>query len=131
MGVKKSNFVADTTVPVNSTFDFVINGQNFKITIENFKTLLGIGNGNPDPNVIFRALDYTILVSDDFVVGTGPIAFTFPPNPTKSVTLKNNGIDPITLNGNGASVEGGLTLATTQSETYLHDPTANNWMKVT
>jgi len=32
MGLKKSKFTADNSVPSGSTFDFVSNGQNFKIT---------------------------------------------------------------------------------------------------
>lgn len=39
---KKSNFVADTAIPDGSTLDFVVNGQNFKITKANFLAALGV-----------------------------------------------------------------------------------------
>ena len=42
MGLKKSKFVADTTIPSTGTLDFVANGQNLKITKENFLTDLGV-----------------------------------------------------------------------------------------
>lgn len=42
MGLKKSKFAADTAIPAGSTFDFVINGQNFKITKEDLLTALGV-----------------------------------------------------------------------------------------
>jgi hypothetical protein len=42
MGVKKSNFSALTTIADTSTFDFVINGQNFKITKADFLAAMGV-----------------------------------------------------------------------------------------
>ena len=42
MGTKKSDFVADTVVADTSTFDFVINGENKKITKANLLTALGV-----------------------------------------------------------------------------------------
>ncbi len=42
MGTKKSDFVASTSVADTSTFDFVINGENKKITKANLLTALGV-----------------------------------------------------------------------------------------
>lgn len=41
-GRKKSNFPAQTTIPNNSTFDFVINGTNYKILDTDFYSALGV-----------------------------------------------------------------------------------------
>ena len=49
MGLKKSKFTADNSVPSGSTFDFVSNGQNFKITREDLIAALGFtGSLNQD-----------------------------------------------------------------------------------
>jgi hypothetical protein len=40
-GVKKSNFVAESTIGSADTLDFVSNGQNKKISFENFLALVG------------------------------------------------------------------------------------------
>jgi hypothetical protein len=42
MAIKKSNFVGTTTIPSGSTLDFVINGQNLKISAADFLTALGV-----------------------------------------------------------------------------------------
>ena len=41
-GIKKSNFPAQTIIPGDATFDFVSAGHNFKITIADFLTALGV-----------------------------------------------------------------------------------------
>lgn len=41
-GVKKSNFIGATSVPSGSTFDYVYQGQNYKITDENLFKQFGI-----------------------------------------------------------------------------------------
>jgi len=133
MSTKKSNFVAQPVIPSGASFDYFVNGQNFKIPYEDLKTLLGFGNGNPNTNNVFTSLDYSIQASDDFVVGTGVITLTFPLGSTavKALTIKNDGVSSITLDGNGATIEDGLTLTTTQAETYLYDDDNTNWVKVT
>lgn len=41
-GVKKSNFIGTTTVPSGSTFDYVYNGQNYKIVDEDLFKQFGV-----------------------------------------------------------------------------------------
>lgn len=41
-GIKKSNFPAQTIIPGDATFDFVSAGHNFKITIADLLTALGV-----------------------------------------------------------------------------------------
>ena len=41
-GIKKSKFIAKTVIPSDATFDFVSNGENFKITIADFLTALNV-----------------------------------------------------------------------------------------
>ena len=131
MGLKKSKFVADISIPATGTFDFVINGQNFKITIENFKKFLGIGNGLNSPNIRETGISITLLVTDDYIVGTGDITITFPIllNSTKPFTIKNDGIGTITADGNGSSITGSSTMSPGVSRKYL--PKAFGWTEIT
>ena len=75
--------------------------------------------------------DYTALITDDFVVGENTITLTFPTLTTaiKSLTFKNNGVNTITLDGNGSSVENGTVLSTTQARKFI--PTTSGWLEVT
>jgi len=41
-GIKKSNFIAQTTIPAGATFDFVIDGTNIKILKEDLLAALGV-----------------------------------------------------------------------------------------
>jgi len=42
MSTKKSNFVSQPTIPAASTFDYVANGQNFKLPVEDLLASLGV-----------------------------------------------------------------------------------------
>lgn len=96
---KKSNFVADTAIPDDSTLDFVINGQNFKITKANFLAALGVTGTLSQAGAVSGTpvLDGT---GTDFLIrnlenGSGVKASTSPQN---GITLDHN----FTFDGAGA-----------------------------
>jgi len=127
MSVKKSNFTADTVIPDASTLDFVSPGTNLKITFANFKTVLGIGNGLNTPNIVETGLDYDVLVTDDYIIGSGTITVKFPlrANATKPFYVKNDGVGTITLDGNGSTVPGASTISTTVARLFV--PKSGGW----
>ena len=52
IGIKKSNFTESSNIPANATFDYVNNGQNFKVTFNDFIVQAGLSlnllqTGNP------------------------------------------------------------------------------------
>ena len=60
MAIKKSNFNADTEIPAGSTFDFVINGQNLKITKEDIEKQCRGGYSTE-----FKDRMYNLLINED------------------------------------------------------------------
>ncbi len=75
--------------------------------------------------------DYTALVTDDYVVGENAITLTFPllTDAFKSITFKNDGIVPITLDGNGSSIQNGTNLAVDTARKFIR--TTSGWSEVT
>jgi len=130
MSLRKSEFTGKTTILDADTLDFVSSGQNYKITYSDLKTLMGIGNGNPDSNIHFTAIDYTIPSEMDYVVGTGTITLTMPVTPTKAVNIKNNGVGTITLDPGTNTIENSSTVATTAARKFIFDETNTEWLEL-
>ena len=83
MGLPKSDFTALTTIEDGSTFDFVINGQNFKITKANLLTALGVTGtlSQTGPVTAVPVLDLTsapdylirnLVAGDNISIAVGP-----------------------------------------------------------
>lgn len=68
MGLKKSEFTADTTIPAGSTFDFVINGQNFKITIEDLISYLGVTGSLSQDGAVSGAPVLDLSSAPDYLI---------------------------------------------------------------
>ena len=82
MGLKKSKFTAGTVIPAGSTFDFVSNGQNFKIASSDLLAALGVtgtltqlGSVTGSPVLNIDATNYqirSIEAGSNIVIGLSP-----------------------------------------------------------
>ena len=84
MGLKKSKFTTDTVIPAGATFDFVSNGQNFKILAADLLSALGVtgtltqsGAVTGTPVLDIDAANYQIRNIED---GNGVISSVSPEN---------------------------------------------------
>ena len=130
MAIKKSEFNADTEIPDGSTLDFVINGQNLKITKANFLAALGVtgtlsqvGAVTGTPVLDGTGTDYLIRnleAGDGVVIGTSPengITISVP-----SVAPEVGTLEQVTTNGN--TTDQGMVLAS-GAQLELQDGSGN------
>lgn len=130
-GIRKSRFpVQASPTLAGSTFDYVTESTNFKITFEALQALLV---GTPGAkNIVEIAADYTMDGTEDIIIGTGIITIslisaaladrdtTFIADTGSTVVLLPNGTDTIP-----SAV---ITLTSEQSTTLV--PTTNNkWVR--
>ena len=90
----------------------------------------GGGGGDGDPTIVEISASYDILVGDDIILSTGTHTVKMPllANAVRDVVIKSVS-GTITIDGNGSSVEGGLTITTTQARRFA--PETTGWKEIT
>ena len=102
--VKKSNFTAQTTVSDNAYFDFVLNGQNYKITKANLLAALGVTGS---------------IEQDGEVNGTPILDVDGSTNKIRNL-IDGPGITTSVSTGNGAKISHNFTSDTTGAEVLIN-----------
>ena len=90
MATKKSDFPASTTIDDTSTLDFVINGQNFKITKANFLTALGVTGTISQIGAVTGTPVLDVSGSPDFLIRNleAGIGIAISTSPENGITIK-------------------------------------------